>query len=481
MTATRLLKLALLALIAVALVLPVWLVRYPPLLDYPDHLARNFILAHLQDSAFHFQDFYRADWGPYPYLGMDLGLIALQRVFAPEVSGKLLLSFCVLAVPLAGWFFLREANPGHDALGCWVLLLAYSPFFLEGFINFQLGLASGLVTVALWLRYLKAPTRRRSLAVLVFATATYFMHLIAFALAGFVIFIYTLAQRRRWREILLVVALFTPGVLLAVYTGGVSGYGGAELDFRSWVDKYREGLSALIHGYSPGLEMVTGLALVACIVLARLGNGQFRLQRPWLWVLLSLLALYCALPREVGEAWEIDLRVIPVLFLVLLATAQLGRRQRVLAVVALLLVAARIADVTRNFVGKQTELAGMARAVQMLPRSARLLPLVHEQDEQDPLQRIYLHFWAYAIVERGALAPYLFDLKGQTPLRITTSAYIPPRPLHEPPDWGAVARDYDYIWVYDLPDWLPQLDRVARLQYSAGNLRLYRVPGRRVP
>src|SRR5438552_590925 len=56
------------ALIGAALLLPVWLVRYPPLLDYPNHLARSFVLAHLNDPAFHFRGFYPAEWVPIPTL-----------------------------------------------------------------------------------------------------------------------------------------------------------------------------------------------------------------------------------------------------------------------------------------------------------------------------------------------------------------------------------------------------------------------------
>ena len=83
---TTVLRILLMGLIGTALLLPVWLVRYPPLLDYPNHLARGFVLAHLNDPAFHFRGFYRAEWGPYPYLGMDLALVTLQRVLPAEVA-----------------------------------------------------------------------------------------------------------------------------------------------------------------------------------------------------------------------------------------------------------------------------------------------------------------------------------------------------------------------------------------------------------
>jgi hypothetical protein len=52
--------------LAAILLVPIWSVAFPPLLDYPNHLARSFVLAHLADPAYTFSRFYRADWGAYP-------------------------------------------------------------------------------------------------------------------------------------------------------------------------------------------------------------------------------------------------------------------------------------------------------------------------------------------------------------------------------------------------------------------------------
>jgi hypothetical protein len=239
------LRVLLLVLIAAALLLPLWLVRYPPLLDYPDHLARSFVLFHLNDPAFRFREFYRADWGPYPYLGMDLALIALQKILPAEIAGKVLLSICVLGVPLSVWWFVRQANPGHDSLALWGLLLPYSTFFLEGFISFQLGLACCFLTIGLWLRYLRHPSKKFWLAVLAVATATYFVHLIAFVLAGFVVAVYTAADRRPWRamcrDLCLAGTLFLPGVLF-YFLSGIGRYNGTKLYFRGWSEKLSDGL-----------------------------------------------------------------------------------------------------------------------------------------------------------------------------------------------------------------------------------------------
>src|ERR1700692_2352078 len=86
------LRFVLILILAAALLAPIWMVEFPPLLDYPNHLARSFVLAHLNDPAFTFSRFYRADWGAYPYLGMDASLAALGRLFPIETAGRIFLS-----------------------------------------------------------------------------------------------------------------------------------------------------------------------------------------------------------------------------------------------------------------------------------------------------------------------------------------------------------------------------------------------------
>jgi hypothetical protein len=473
-----LLRAAALTVTAGALLLPVWSVPYPPLLDYPNQLARTFILSHLHDPAYHFADWYRADWGPFPYLGMDLTLVSLQRVLPVEVAGKVFLSLCLLAVPLSVWWLVRTANPGQGGLALWGLLLSYNLFFLEGFVNYQLGLAVCLLTITLWIRYLDRPGLRRWLLVVAAATATYFAHLMAFIFAGFVIFVYTLVEKRRLRDQLMAGIPFVPGVLMYVVTGIIHGrhYLG-ELYFRDWPEKFFDGLAAYRHGYSPTLDSVVLWVTLVAVIVAFFRNPEFRLRRSWTIVLLACLALYGVLPDEVGGNWEIDTRVIPVGFVMLLLVASVGRRQqRILGAIALLLFVARLVDVTRNFSAKQPELASLAAAVRSIPRDATVLPLINEHNDEDALQRPYVHFWAYSIVERGAHAPYLFDEPGLTTVRIITRSYIPLRPLADhQPDFDLIRRDYDFVWVYDMPEYSQALADRGQVADTAGDLTLYRM------
>src|SRR5208282_411745 len=104
--------------------------------DYPNHLAGAFVLAHLKDPGFQFSRYYASDWNTYPYLAMDVILLGLQRFLAIEIAGRVLLSLCLLAVPAAAWFFLRQANPGQESLALWSLLVSNNLyFFLFGMLN----------------------------------------------------------------------------------------------------------------------------------------------------------------------------------------------------------------------------------------------------------------------------------------------------------------------------------------------------------
>src|ERR1700681_5010278 len=162
--------------LAAALLTPIWVVTFPPLLDYPNHLARSFVLMHLNDPAFTFSKFYRADWGAYPYLGMDASLAVLGRLFPIETAGRVYLSLCALALPGAAWFFLRQAQPKAEASSLWALLIAYNVFFLEGFLNFDLSIAVGFLALGFWLRWLAKQSIVRWGAALAVFTVLYFTH-----------------------------------------------------------------------------------------------------------------------------------------------------------------------------------------------------------------------------------------------------------------------------------------------------------------
>jgi hypothetical protein len=467
----------LLVLVAAALVLPVWCVKYPPLLDYPNHLARAFILTHLHDPGFQFARWFKADWGPYPYLGTDLPLVVLLQVLPAAAAGKVYLSLCLVGLPLACWWFLRQANPGNDALALWSVFAASNPFFLEGFLAFQFGLIFCFLALGVWVRGPR--TSGQWVLLLTLTTATCISHFVAFVLFAVVATSYAVFTRRSLRACLGLWLVCLPGAGMFLWSmPGLHEH--HALVFRDADDKLASAPAFLFGTFSQEVVTWTGRAAVACLALAWLRNAEHVWRGAWLGVTATLVVLYAVLPTGFGISWDIDVRVLPVALVVILATASVGRRARWIGAVALVLFAVKTADLVTTVRAEDAELQAIGRGVALIPAGARVLPLVQPHMDRDPIARPIGHFSCWVIIERGAFTPYLFDLAGQTPLRVTEQLVTPDgywESHYEETamDWPAIQAAYDYLWVYNLDRFAGALDRIGMLEYRAGLFRLYRV------
>ena len=461
--------------LAAMLLAPILIVAFPPLLDYPNHLARAFVLAHLHDSHFSFQQFYRADWGAYPYLGMDASLAVLGRLFPIETAGRVYLGLCALALPGAAWFFLRQAQPQAEPASLWALLIAYNVFFLEGFLNFDLSIAVGLLALGLWLQWLAHQQTGRWILSLVAFTALYFTHLLGFGIAGLILVAYLALSRRSIRDWLWSGALALPGLAFYLHSSRV-GLSANKIIFHGWDDKL-DSLGMILHGYWPWLDWFSLAALAAWFLAAWWRNPEFHWDRKWMAISAFLFALFWVIPWMWGEGSDLDIRVLPFLFVAILATARVGRRARILAAIPLLLFAARTISVTRHFREAQPELADLARSFDAVPRGALVLPIV--EGDEDPIERPFTHFWAYGVIRRGWFSPYLMDAPGETPMRIIHDSYTPDGfwnlVYDEAPDWQQVRTDYDYVWAYSVPRFSAPLAQIGERVYFSGALEVYRI------
>jgi hypothetical protein len=385
------------------------------------------------------------------------------------------LSLCVLALPGAAWFFLREAQPESEAAAVWSLLIAYNVFFLEGFLNFDLSLAVGFLALGMWLRWLVRPGLGRWIGALVAFTILYFTHLLGFGIAGLILVAYLALSRRPIRDWSWSGALALPGVAFYLHSSRV-GLGVTTIVFHGWDDKL-DSLGMILHGYWPQLDWISLAALAAWFLAARWRNPEFRWDRKWLIVSVFLFALFWAIPWMWGEGSDLDVRVLPFLFVAILAVARVGRRARWLAAIPLLLFAARTASVVQHFRQAQPALAGLARSFDAVPRDALVLPIV--EGDEDPIERPFTHFWAYGVIRRGWFSPYLMDAPGETPMRIIHQSYTPDGfwnlVYDEPPDWPQVQSDYDYVWAYDVPRFSTPLAVVGEKIYTSGALEVYRI------
>lgn len=476
------LSVLLLLLLAGVLVLPIWLVKYPPLVDYPNHLARTYILAHMGEKGFWLRQFYGVQWGLYPYLVMDLVLLALQTVFAVEIAGKILLSLCVLAIPASVWMFLRRVNPSQPALALCALPFTYNIFFLSGFLAYQLSIAVCFLLLAVCLDYIKKQSLARFCLCLLLATLLYFTHLVGFALAGLVLGLYGLATRQRVKFFGFLFLIFLPGT--AFWAINKATVGISSLLIMGNPKEKLIGLSEVMRGYSTRLDLVCLLALLGTVLAMWVRNREVRWNRAWLWPSAAVFGLYWVFPMVYGTGWDADTRILLFTALLAWATVDFGRRTKWLVPVVLVLTMLRVTNVAYHFVQEQPRLASMAQSFSTPPPNSRVLPVVSSWGERQ-IQQPYRHFWAYGVIEHHWFAPYLFTDQGVQPLTKVYPAYDPPgfwsfrytSPLSLP----RIQQDYDYVWAYNVEAMAHDFATIGDVAFRQGDLTVYKIRPRANP
>src|SRR5437868_11027476 len=101
-------------LLAVAAI-PLFVARFPPLADYPGHLAIAYILENYNRVP-PFQATYIIDHRIYPNLAMDILVPSLATIFGIETSG-LIFIFLIFVVTVCGALLINKALYGRVSIG----------------------------------------------------------------------------------------------------------------------------------------------------------------------------------------------------------------------------------------------------------------------------------------------------------------------------------------------------------------------------
>jgi hypothetical protein len=313
------------------------------------------------------------------------------------------------------------------------------------------------------------------MAALVAFTALYFTHLLGFGIAGLIVVAYLAVARRPSRDWIWSGALALPGAAFYFHSSR-AGMNAGEVVFHGFSDKL-DSLGMILHGYWPWLDWISLAALAAWFLLASWRNPDFHWDRKWLIIAAFLFASFWVIPWMWADGSDLDIRVLPFLFVTILATARVSHRAKWLAAIPLMLFAVRTVSVTQHFVAVQPDLAGLARSFDTVPRDALVLPIV--EGDEDVIERPFTHFWAYGVIRRGWFSPYLMDVPGETPMRIIHHSYTPDGfwnlIYEETPDWRQVQNDYAYVWAYDVPRFSAALASIGDRIYSYSALEVYRI------
>lgn len=517
----------------IVLLIPVLITPIPPLTDYPNHLARMWILSGGPDTAA-VAEFYRVQFDTYTNVALDLIAVTLGRVAGWQIAGSSAVAASVLLPAVGGALLWRAV---HGRWHWWMLafgLLVWGQTMILAFLNFQISIGLALLFAAL-----EPALERRGIAVRIVVRAALSVVLLLAHPFGLIFYGLLVAalivgptlrgrSAASWRDVVgrwvtagiglaLVLVLFvllTPQLPGAQERSGLSTLGA---EFRTGImqlttDPIYKLLSLFvgIRSYNNRFDLLTGLVLLAPVVLAAC-LWRLRVHAGLLLLTLALVVLYVLCPDFLlGAGWVSARFAIMFIFAAVLAVDPVLPRWSARAAVGVLTVmlVARTAYTGSIWRARQADVTTLAATLSALPEGAAVLAV--EQAPRDksraPLGRYtvlvestFRHFASLAVPWRHAFVPQIFSARGKQPLvvlspwdeiseanggRLPNVHALDPEPSAEA---LAGAPDYLYAWRVrfgyvllldaDVPDKLgpfvvpPELTLVRDDGFS----RLYRI------
>jgi len=451
--------------------------------DYPNHLARAVAMADLMfHGGLRFGALFQYHFAAVPYVLGDLLLTGAVELFGARAATALWIALVMLSLPLALFLYLRGSRisaHGQVLLLLLSLYLSTDGFLFMGFLTFRLAIAFTLVGLALVQRL------RREWSPAVFAAyfATvilgYLTHLstVVFLTAA----IGTTAGLGLWwrsSNIRKEAYFLIPIVIVALWQYGVvnhdhsaSDVPASAYDWGTWSWKVWRLQWDFLRYYGTRLDGRIDKLLFLAFALCALWPARGRLTRAafmrpavleMLFLASAFFAMYIVLPSSYGDASYLDLRplaLVPIFLIIacLNLTDEKARTfdtgARPVIVLAVLLAVGNLTYLTLHFVKDNAWMARYREVIAAVPAGASVLPLYPGTDNLKP----FMHAASFAVIDRGAVIPYLFSgNRGnpQTYFRYNHLPYAPPESWYYASalpatavNWGAVACSYDFLLV----------------------------------
>jgi hypothetical protein len=489
------------ALLAAASLCPVLLAPIPAMLDYPNHLARMYLLSRAGTADAN--PFYQVVWAAYPNLAMDLIVPLLARIIGVETATRVFYLLSQILVVMGAVAIERVVKRRFHIAGFFALIFLYSLPFSWGFVNFEFGLGIALLGIAAYLAAQERVWHWRFGINLVFVIALFAAHFFALGLYGF-----TIGLHEAWRAWSRKVPLATiaarlailacpPAVLLTLMVWSGGAIGGNDT---GWFLLFKPvWLFATLNGYSLMLSAAATIALLGMIYMTG-KRALLRFEPAGAWLAAGFLILYLAMPARLFATSFVDVRVIVAAALILPAFVSLSlpdRRWRLTAVSgAIALTSANLAIVALVWMSYRSDYAAMIQSFGKIEKGSFVL-IAHSGDADDPPMKNLTEYPIYnaptlAVHYADAFVPTFYAAAGKQPV-IPRPAYrhllvpyggiapiaalkaIAENTVPDAPDFvRSWPRDFDYLYVIGpaIPNPMPNL---LEELYAAPRFALYRV------
>jgi hypothetical protein len=470
----------------VLLLLPIWLVKYIPMVDYPSHLARMNILYHHQDIPAYAQS-YEVKWEPIPNLAMDVIVPFFMNFVDVFSAGKLFVSLTVLLFSFGCHYLALSIHKKSSWITILLCFLNINLAFLMGFLNYIFGFGLFLIALAFWLRHCRHGRTAPLLMMAVLTTLCYFAHLSAYTFLGASVGLLFLQQFAATRKLTLnmvlsVLPLTIPLIVFLTFMKGSGQVG--EIEWSSPFEKVKD-IVFMVRTYDHVFDGIVVFAAVAVLFCVLREAHEIACRRDILTLGIAFFLFFLACPKTLFTSWGADIRfLLPAMVLTPLAfDLSLPKKQgRILMCALLLLCLVRYGEVFHAWRMRDSTIATEVELFDKLPHQSKIFPLVfdeHPDSGNKIWQRMLRHTISYATITRATISPSLFALPGQQPIRLKDQpaqrGLQEEAPL-ESVNWNEVFNTYDYIWCsYITSEFSDLIEKRCERLAVAGNFSIYRI------
>jgi len=171
-------------------IVPLWLSKYPPMVDLPQHAAQiNIINGLLNDNNLFLQN-YSINWFT-PYLFGYLSIYILYLILPLLTAIKIVLTISLSAIPIiCGKIFKQLELPEEIR---WLLLpILFTYSFYWGFLNFIVATPLGLLLVLYTIKYNNKPSLKKAIYIAIGSLGLFFAHTLVLIFYSFISLSYLL-------------------------------------------------------------------------------------------------------------------------------------------------------------------------------------------------------------------------------------------------------------------------------------------------
>ena len=477
-----------LALVVVAMMLPLIYPPVPPLVDLLGHMGRYRVLLDLDQSAW-LQRYYVYHWAAIGNLGVDVLVVLLGPLIGLEPAVKVI----ILAIPpLTAIGFLWVAREVHGRIPPTAFLalpFIYGFPFLFGFVNFALSVALAFLAFGLWLRLGRlGRTALRGWLFVPISLVVFFTHTYGWGLLGLLCFsadaVRVHDHGRRWFRAGFEAALHTsvmilPLIIMLVWRS--EAHGGATMGWFEWTIKWRWVYSALRDRW--GFFDMASLSFAGLLFVYAIFSRSLTLSRNLAFSAIVLTLSFIILPRIIFGSAYADARLIPYLMAVALLAIRFkgpteARLAQFLALLAVIFLGMRIAGNTASLAIASRDQQAKLTALDHVPTGSRVASFYGLKCQEWWALPRNSHMGGMVIERRDGFSNDQWMMEGMNLLDLKyvepgSFAYDPSeivRPnhcrdgLHRQIDEALleIPRDkFDFIWLIDTPPY--SADAVAGL------------------